>query len=885
MRKLIKNIFIVYIGVLLFAFNPAKADNDVIFLPTDDFGKITELADPNKPLIEADNELIKFYAAYKLINLLYPDKKIDEDIVPFLRRIWPTVEVEKLAKVAPYFKFAVMVNRRYTYVVNRLKQRIKANSLLPSDAPIVAADGEFATFDPDDSKTSPEGEYKVSYTPYKYLEYDSGELGEPVRRRDKNYEEVSEQALNELTLGLLEFDIPKIFAAIKKMPKYNDGTREKNVDLENNIKSRLMIASSGLGEKEEIEGIIEILLPQGWYINGDYLNPRTKPKFFLTEDKNQDSNIKSYQIFYPEALGVESNNKIRRILINNVRFPLVFSRRNLNKGINIKSEFVFELCQAKTDKCHPVISRNSLSVKPSEKETESMHSNYVYLSFAKVPQEQTKHVQVKKAYYNSDTKELTVKFNVNKTFSNLAAMAEDAVGTDFVNPKYTISDDEITATFQSNLDTLEETADIAEKSVDQGGEIAITAAFDEYEVLRAVITPEVISQDDISHLHSQPDFTTAFLFGLLINLMPGLLYIMQRLLQLLTSKENRREIIVRYAIGCLGGWLALNIYTLYHPWYAIYENVFLFIGVTMLITSYLMHLSGYMDFALFRPLKGKVRRGYFLGLSAVLLICIFPFPYKAEVFNNIVSVSSFNRFLLFMSIFIGMMIFPLLALRFYHKILLWPQKLRFINLPYTLCYILPLIWISYQMKGMFMLIIMTAVMGLTIFLWRIYPFAVITVTKQVRRKADKQDLFDIVQKHASVILIIIWLAGSISAYYTPSRYDTLPDTTEVYQIATEELKSGHPTLFMLSTDWSWTTLYNHLQTINLHNSGVAVIRYTAPAEHPKVSEWLKKYKKISPPLNILFTQRHPEGIALPEKLKDIDWVEAIADLIPMKGKK
>ena len=157
-----------------------------------------------EPIIRSDNELAKLALLPFIVDKVFAGEALDGDLTGFLSRVYPTAGEGTLKTLESGIRFFVSWKRKYDYAVARLKHNIKAAGILPKDAPIVAEDGEFAPEETDLRKQSAAGEYQVRYRPYKYLEYDSGALGEPVRRRDKNYISPEDLNTDEMVLALLE---------------------------------------------------------------------------------------------------------------------------------------------------------------------------------------------------------------------------------------------------------------------------------------------------------------------------------------------------------------------------------------------------------------------------------------------------------------------------------------------------------------------------------------------------------------------------------------------------------------------------------------------------------------------------------------------------------
>lgn len=878
MKKLIYHLFF-YIGLITIVVNPLPLRAETLHIPMDEF--LNKPLDPSKPLIEADNEFIKLYVVYVLVDKLYPEGDINQDITPFLQRVWPNTKASKLKKFSGFLKTFIMGKRRYDYVVNHLKQKIKAASLLPEDAPIIAADGEFAPKYSDKTKQTAPGEYKVSYTPYKYIGYDPGELGEPVRMRDKNYEPIKDSVIDELTLSLLKFDIAGFVRALNKYPSYNDGSREKIVELGDGVRSRLLSDTSHLGQAETIKAVLEVYTPKTYYINGDFINPRVKPQFYLSEDTKEDLNIKDYELFYPEAAGVVNDNQTSRILVGSTLFPIKITRRDTSKPLTIKGKFIFSLCRAKTKDCHPVVSENSLTLEPSNKAMRSMHAHFVDKGFYRVPPQQSKHASLKSATFNPMTGKLTAKFKTTKTFSNVAVMAEDANETNFINPQYSIDNDEVTVTFDStpSYDNLLETNqdNISTLSAAEGGEIALTAGFDKLEVMRTTITPEISIADINTQQIPTPFYGKAFLFGLLLNLLPAVLYMLERLLRLLIERKNRYQIMLRYGIGSAIGLACILFLSSKHPWYAIYENPYLISLTLLLAVAYLTELWGYMDFNLFRPFKGIIRRGFFIGLFTILFAILCPAPYKAEALSNMNTLPLSSAIKNFVFIWLGVISLPLILLFLRRHLIEWPIKLHFLNKSYILLYILWALWLAINAFGWKAGFLLCLCGLLSSGVWYIYPLAIGEATSHRRDMANKNILFQKVQQHCSLVQGIIYLTTIILVSLLPLKKQSVPPIDEVLTEAQTSVEQNQPLMFVLSAPWSLHSIANSYTLQKLSEKGVLIKRYSPEAENAIAASWYKFYGKQMPPLNILFTSRHKEGLSLPSRLKKIDWSEAIAD--------
>lgn len=650
-----------------------------------------------EPIIRSDNELAKLALLPFIVDKVFAGEALDGDLTGFLSRVYPTAGEGTLKTLESGIRFFVSWKRKYDYAVARLKHNIKAAGILPKDAPIVAEDGEFAPEETDLRKQSAAGEYQVRYRPYKYLEYDPGALGEPVRRRDKNYISPEDLNTDEMVLALLELDFGGFWRALRKMPSYSDGAGEKPVEAGGGVKARLLLDTARPGDKETIRGVAEIYVPDGMYVSGDLLNPENRAAFVLREDGGSGGsatggisgtgnmgstggtgnmgsrNIKSFRMYAPLANGVEKGGVARRVLTGHIRFPLEFTRADTGKAMHIAGDLHFKLCTA-DGTCQAAATHHGLTLRASDKAEDSIHYNYVTQGFAHLPPAESRHARAEKLVYDREKGTLTATFALSRRVSNMAAMAEDAAGTNFVNPRYELGDGYARVTFdvragkragekagekgRSAFDARSGSGEnagygAAEAAVAGGSvadgtgrdtelplqEVALSASFDDSEVLRTVMTvaavpaaqatgevvpaaraTETAAGEGIRGRKAPGTVTemtvvpravpaaratggTLFAYGLLLNLMPGIFGLFLRLARQLRERAERRRIFCRYAAGAALGLALLGIGYRGAYFGALYYNPWLAAGAAAVILPLWAEALGYMDFALFRPLK------------------------------------------------------------------------------------------------------------------------------------------------------------------------------------------------------------------------------------------------------------------------------------------
>ena len=1009
-----------------------------------------------EPIIRSDNELAKLALLPFIVDKVFAGEALDGDLTGFLSRVYPTAGEGTLKTLESGIRFFVSWKRKYDYAVARLKHNIKAAGILPKDAPIVAEDGEFAPEETDLRKQSAAGEYQVRYRPYKYLEYDPGALGEPVRRRDKNYISPEDLNTDEMVLALLELDFGGFWRALRKMPSYSDGAGEKPVEAGGGVKARLLLDTARPGDKEIIRGVAEIYVPDGMYVSGDLLNPENRAAFVLREDGGSGGsatggisgtgnmgstggtggisgtgnmgstggtgnmgsrNIKSFRMYAPLANGVEKGGEARRVLTGHIRFPLEFTRADTGKAMHIAGDLHFKLCTA-DGTCQAAATHHGLTLRASDKAEDSIHYNYVTQGFAHLPPAESRHARAEKLVYDREKGTLTATFALSRRVSNMAAMAEDAAGTNFVNPRYELGDGYARVTFdvragkragekagekgRSAFDARSGSGEnagygAAEAAVAGGSvadgtgrdtelplqEVALSASFDDSEVLRTVMTvaavpaaqatgevvpaaraTETAAGEGIRGRKAPGTVTemtvvpravpaaratggTLFAYGLLLNLMPGIFGLFLRLARQLRERAERRRIFCRYAAGAALGLALLGIGYRGAYFGALYYNPWLAAGAAAVILPLWAEALGYMDFALFRPLKKIFRRGWLAGLFTVLLAAAFPTVLKAEALSGLfadgaeiwssAAEGSFAAGAEFLRgtagslvqaaggvwlapawaeltaglgcIWLGITVLPLAVLTAAElrgqRAAAWLRVpvLRRFNAFYTGVYAAGLLWLTAGCFGGAAALGLTAGLVLLFVLWYAFPQAVAETIKHTRSEKRSLELFNRVQRHWLFAAAVWYLlaagglalagagAGTGKGIGVAEKGETGVGMAENSETGVGMVENGEtdvgmaekgnaavPVLVSIEAPYSPLSVYNRLALRELQKAGLRVVRINAGEMNVPgaVWPWFAAYGKFYAPLTVLFTDRHKNGMVLPERLDRVDFDKALA---------
>ncbi len=816
--------------------------------------------DKPKPVFKGNNKFTTVVILPYMIDKIYSGDKLKEDVTPFLKLVYPEVETEKLRKFGKFLKSLVIVKRVYKKVIAKLEKDNLGKKIFPKDTPIVAKDGEFLSEDAEFLNTSGPDEYKVSNNFYKYLEYDLDELGEPVRLRDKNY--IPTPDPDDLMISILKFDMKGIVRAIQNMPYYNDGSAEKAVLSKHNLKARILLDTMNMGDQKNINGVIEVNIPDGYYIKGDYLNDWSLPRFILKEDKDDNLNIGKFQFFMPLAIGVENGNIAKRVFADSVAFPFSVDRIDVKKSLVINGEFSFELCD-KDENCEILTTEHRIKLKKSDDSSPSMYYNYVTQSHARIPKEELKFAKISDVVFDKNKKEIAVFFETKRKISNVAVMVEDKKGTNFVNPTYRIDDNRVVATFDVNmLDNVE---------ID---EVAVSASFDDSKTLRKVMN---VNEGEFlpSVTYKKYPLWYFYILGLFVNLMPGIFYLYLKLLNLIVYKENRIKIYFRYCFSVL---LSLLLYLLIfnnktigdifsNPWVL---NLALFIE-----TSILFSLLGYMEFVLFRPLKNIFKYGVFSAVFTVILMVVFPFI--GEIFG--LYVLGFDdlsyKFQVILASFLGIISLPLIGFYLYKRNK--PINLEFnnFNILYGSLYVIFLLYVAFCTQGIIGFCLMILSLFGILFIWYSYPNLLSIISKGKINSKNVETKITKFQQTILMVVVTIYIVSSSVIGILPKAKIENPSIKEINEVILDRNNRGGSTIVAITANWSLLSVYNKFLLHELVKRGIAVAFIDVSLSYKDGLYWFNKANEQKIPLFILFNKRHPNGLVLPSNIKDINFRKTV----------
>jgi hypothetical protein len=145
---------------------------------------------------------------------------------------------------------------------------------------------------------------------------------------------------------------------------------------------------------------------------------------------------------------------------------------------------------------------------------------------------------------------------------------------------------------------------------------------------------------------------------------------------------------------------------------------------------------------------------------------------------------------------------------------------------------------------------------------------------RLRSQEKKKRLFLKLQYMMFGWLSTIYIIGAGSLAYTGLKSNS-GISPEAVQNRLSQASYQKPLLVAVEGYWTFSSFANTFTLDELKKKGLEVETITNYGYNPSAEQWLVLYNKQSAPLNVLFTERHPQGLVLPSDLRSVHWEEAL----------
>ena len=209
--------------------------------------------------------------------------------------------------------------------------------------------------------------------------------------------------------------------------------------------------------------------------------------------------------------------------------------------------------------------------------------------------------------------------------------------------------------------------------------------------------------------------------------------------------------------------------------------------------------------------------------------------------------------------------------------------LRRFNAFYTGVYAAGLLWLAAGCFGGVAALGLAVGLALLFVLWYAFPQAVAETIKHTRSEKRSLELFNRVQRHWLVAAAVWYLLAAGGLAVAGAGAGTGTDVGVAENGGTgirmaEKGSAAMPVLVSIEAPYSPLSAYNRLALRELRKAGLRVVRINAGEINVPGAAWpwFAAYGKFYAPLTILFTNRHKNGMVLPERLDQVDFDKALA---------
>jgi hypothetical protein len=307
--------------------------------------------------------------------------------------------------------------------------------------------------------------------------------------------------------------------------------------------------------------------------------------------------------------------------------------------------------------------------------------------------------------------------------------------------------------------------------------------------------------------------------------------------------------------------------------HAIFENPWMTTAALIVAGSLLAESNGDTDLRFFRPFKQIFKFGLLFGVMMVLSMTALPMYKEVAAFSSLHALSGTEYILSFIVLWCGIITLPAIAL-LSPKFIEPNKKILYFNVAYNIVFIFGSLFLLFRQRGNSAVIIGVTVIFLTMSLWRMYPQLLIRKLNRLRSQEKKKRLFLKLQYMMFGWLSTIYIIGAGSLAYTGLKSNS-GISPEAVQNRLSQASYQKPLLVAVEGYWTFSSFANTFTLDELKKKGLEVETITNYGHNPSAEKWLVLYNKQSAPLNVLFTERHPQGLVLPSDLRSVHWEEAL----------
>jgi suppressor for copper-sensitivity B len=874
----------------------------VFFIVSPAFSK-----EEDKPILEYS--IFEFYNSQKAVvdrfDKLYPDSKINGSLYDELHKIFPDMTFQKIEKEASRIRFWVKLKREIEkfFANNAAEELINSEPALAKEA---YKDGyNKGDFNSIRSRNEHPEEYVKKdfkrHVPY-VLDKEtiktifSEKAKSKKKKSDKNYDNSVDKLINSISkLEIMKLPFYGISSENPVTGNLGIGKWVKN----ENVGIRLVSSHTAINENVEdyIFGIDFILYGTNklfWYGNNSG-GMAPKIKWEKTE------NIEIEKVFWPAPERFLSENNQDIIGYRKLMIPIKAKIIDKTKPVYIKANV--ELSSCEKNKCNYFNKSAELKLNV-DSSLVTPHNIYLKLYKSTVPKIKSDKYEIEDILLekkSDGTNQLKVKIKAKEFAKKLDVFVNSEDGLKFGRTRVSIDGDTVIA----RLDILNENKDIL------GKRLEIIARINDDVYLRKI---GEVKDNGLFDLSTQ-GFTLAIVLagligGIFLNFMPCVLpVIVLKLLSLSKyndfEKKNPKITIVYTILGLYSSFLLLIFITYLLKiigysvgWGMQFQSPIFLCFMMLILAIFIANILGVFDFKtpeFINDISSKVFKnekieGFFAGFLLTLLATPCTAPYLGSAVAFALSQGFVEIFIIFMAIATGLS-FPFwLMMIGKHDYYLNDSEAKIKNVKCFMNFMLLLtfIWIAsifYAQAGFFATIRIVLAIVFLIYIWwlsetsKIESYSVSDDGDILSRAIYNQRIKKFMNLFAILVTVIVLFSISYDSvvsfnkdhikqekiYKNWQKFE--PEKIEKY------ILEGKSVFVNIGADWCLTCEFNDTTVFNFshfkdikESDDIVLMKADWNKFDGKVTKFMDKYGRKSIPFYIVFGNRTPGGMVLPEML-------------------
>lgn len=789
----------------------------------------------------------------------YPRDALNVDFREDVALIFPEMSAEEVQKTTTYIKAAIRLYRLSKEKINEIKKE----KLAPKDPPLMVSDDQYALLGDQEYIPTNDDEVAIISDFKKVVGYSGNprelEAMEAYvdRVRSQNKKETDYEHFRSM-LKKLDWRALTSYGVTQPSPfvgKAGIGSFVENED----FKARLLSDTARIGNQKEMIFGLHMVVPNHRFMLATNLNEKLhKPRIELIAAENV-ADMKALMPMPIQAVTDELVGAYR----GNFAFPLRITLGEPNKPAYLKVRITFESCDADLD-CQTVVMEPDLDVdaKDEGKRVWSSMSNFIHQSFYNLPQKTNENLVLTDVSYTKNEAGEIVKLNLDFKYKgkirNFAFFLENEENTIFRSPEVIVGKDHI----YIQAEPIEGTESLLDKP------LVLTARLNDFVSIRQTLDFHKDLQKGLGH-GMFAVLVLGLVCGLLFYVSPfgwPLAYMgffenknLKEKVRFLASKILFLCVLILYFVHMEAKDSTL-IYTLFAP--SVFECAVLFLALIALLF--------YIGTRLYEKINAPFVSGAMTAGLTVLVLIVYGVPLTEQFWTAYVSSTLYAQAVLFAGGVVGLVVPDVCALYFRNKKI--PPKLVELFAVFAKC----VICIALAILGMWMMFPLEAKTMMIVFVWLVVGLFILQYLFAFWRALYRTDLkASHILWTSRVLFVLVLLTGY--GFSTLARKYAAPKTTPIPSFSSDEImhraQNGENMIVAFEYPSCVICKYNMLTVFNAstllklkEEYKLTYLNHSVEKPDMLTLDFMKKYRRFSRPIYILYTPLAPNGVVLPDLL-------------------